>query len=261
MNFDLVLSGVGGQGVLSTAYVVDHAAVDAGLHVKQPEVHGMAQRGGAVSAQVRLSSTPVLSDLISDGGASAILSVEPMEALRYTKLLRSDGWVITDVTPFKNIADYPDLTRLFDVLFSLPNLVALDATRLAAKAGVVKAQNMVVLGGAVSHLPLAPALLEKHLVGLFAPRGERVVQANLKAFKLGTVASAFASALRSRQVPSALAARVVSRLDFDETPVPDAVADAWAARLARTDGAACASRLFASRDLLSVDAHVPSRLV
>lgn len=103
MNFDLVLCGVGGQGVLTTAYVVDHAATDAGLHFKQPEVHGMAQRGGAVSAQVRLSDKPVSSDLISQGSAGAVLSVEPLESLRYMALLAADGWIITDVTPLKNI--------------------------------------------------------------------------------------------------------------------------------------------------------------
>lgn len=82
MNFDLVIAGVGGQGVLTIAAVLDRAANEAGLYVKQSEVHGMAQRGGAVSAFVRMSDQPVASDLIGHGHASLLLSIEPLEALR-----------------------------------------------------------------------------------------------------------------------------------------------------------------------------------
>lgn len=260
MNFDLVLCGVGGQGVLSTAYVVDHAAVDAGLHFKQPEVHGMAQRGGAVSAQVRLADAPVESDLISDGTAQAILSVEPMEGLRYLKLLRGDGWLITDVTPLKNIAEYPDLERLFHVLFTVPHVIAVDATRLAAKAGAMKAQNMVVLGAAARFLPVPIELLERHITGLFQAKGERLVTANLKAFRMGVAAAAFGAALVQRGVPRPLVARTLARLDFSPTPVDEKVVAAWADRLAGVDGAAVAQRVFGSRDLLPVDAMTASTL-
>ncbi len=253
MNFDLVLCGVGGQGVLSTAYVVDHAAVEAGLHFKQPEVHGMAQRGGAVSAQVRLSDGPVSSDLISDGAAGAILSVEPMEGLRYLKQLRPDGWLVTDVTPLKNITEYPDLERLFHVLFSVPHVIAVDATKLAAKAGAMKAQNMVVLGAAARFLPVPLALLERHITALFQPKGERVVTANLKAFRMGVAASAFGAALVARGVPRPLVARALARLDFQPVEVDELVVKAWADRLAGVDGAAVAQRVFASRELLPVD--------
>ena len=128
MNFDLVLAGVGGQGVLSIAWVLDHAAHAAGWQLKQSEVHGMAQRGGAVSAFVRLSDAPVASDLIAAGSAALIASVEPLEALRYTGLLRTDGTVVTDVTPMVNIDNYPDHAALYEVLFSVPNIVAVDAT-------------------------------------------------------------------------------------------------------------------------------------
>jgi indolepyruvate ferredoxin oxidoreductase beta subunit len=255
MNFDVVLCGVGGQGVLSTAHVIDHAAVDTGLYFKQPEVHGMAQRGGAVSAQVRISDTPVASDLISEGEASLIISVEPMESLRYVKLLRTDGWIVTDVTPLENISDYPDHKKLYEVLFSIPHLLAIDATRLAVKAGAIKAQNIVVLGAAASHLPLPVATLEKHISALFAPKGERVVAANLKAFRMGIAASNFSAALSERGVKAAVVARVVARLDFAATPVMDAVATAWAERLLKPDGADVAARVFASRDLLPIDAQ------
>src|SRR5271165_2608119 len=204
MRCDLVLCGVGGQGVLTTAYVLTHAAVESGVHFKQPEVHGMAQRGGAVSAQVRMADAPVSSDLISEGGASLILSLEPMEGLRYLRLLRPDGWIVTDVTPLRNITDYPDLTQLYQALFRLPRLVAVDASRLAAQAGVMKAQNIVVLGAAASHLPLSVPALEKYISALFAPKGERVEKANLKAFRMGMAAAGFAAALSQRGVKPAL---------------------------------------------------------
>jgi indolepyruvate ferredoxin oxidoreductase, beta subunit len=255
VNCDVVLCGVGGQGVLSTAYLIDHSAVDAGLYFKQPEVHGMAQRGGAVSAQVRISDAPVASDLISEGEASLIISVEPMESLRYAKLLSTDGWVVTDVTPLQNIGDYPDLRKLYEVLFNLPHLLVVDATRLAAKAGAMKAQNVVVLGAAASHLPLAAAALERHIAGLFAPKGERVVAANLRAFRMGTVASGFSAALVQRGVQLAIVARVVARLDFAATPVPDGVVKAWADRLVKPDGPDVAARVFGASELWPIEAH------
>lgn len=260
MNFDLVLAGVGGQGVLSMAYVIDHAGVDAGFQLKQPEVHGMAQRGGAISAYVRLSHEQVLSDIIPAGTAKAVLSVEPLEALRYTKLLAPDGWVVTDVTPLINMAGYPNPAALFEVLFQLPHLVAVDATKLALKAGAMKAQNMVVVGAASSHLPVPVELLEKHVAGLFAPKGERLVKANVAAFRMGRAAGAMTEALVQRGVPRPLAARVVPRLDFGPAPVPDAVVAAWAERLGQGDGAKVAARLFASRDVLPLDAAVPATL-
>jgi indolepyruvate ferredoxin oxidoreductase beta subunit len=155
MNFDLVIAGVGGQGVLTIAAVLDRAAHEAGLYVKQSEVHGMAQRGGAVSAFVRMSDQPINSDLIAKGHASLLLSIEPLEALRYTQLLKPDGWIVSDITPMLNVSNYPPMDEVYRVLFSAPRLVALDATRLAQKAGTIKAQNVVALGAAAMHLPLA----------------------------------------------------------------------------------------------------------
>lgn len=260
MKLDLVLCGVGGQGVLSTAYVIDHAAVDAGLHFKQPEIHGMSQRGGAVSAQVRIADRPIASDLISTGGADAILSVEPMESLRYLNLLSKTGWIFTDVTPLKNMAEYPDVGRLYEVLFGVPHVVAVNATKLAAKAGAVKAQNMVVLGAAASILPFPLEALEKHVRALFLPKGEHVVTSNLKAFRMGVAASGFARALNERGVPPPVTARVVSRLDFDATPVAAEVSEAWGRRLLASDGAAIAARVLAARDVLPLDPQVPAQL-
>lgn len=253
MNFDLVVAGVGGQGVLSIAWVLDHAARGAGWHLKQSEVHGMAQRGGAVSAFVRMSSRPVASDLVAAGTASLIVSVEPLEALRYAGLLRPDGAVVTDITPMVNIDNYPDFGALCDVLFAVPDLVAVDATRLAQAAGTAKAQNTVVLGAAAPLLPLKVEDIEAQLHALFVPKGDRIVQANLRAFRMGCAASCFVRALRSAGVPTARAARVSSRLGFrPDTVEPDLVA-AWAARLLGAQGEEAAAAVFSAQALVPVD--------
>lgn len=252
MNFDLVLAGVGGQGVLSLAWVLDHAAHRAGWSLKQSEVHGMAQRGGAVSAFVRIASRPVASDLIAAGDASLIVSVEPLEALRYTGLLRPDGAVVTDITPMVNIDNYPDFGALCKVLFSVPNLVAVDATRMAQAAGAVKAQNTVVLGAAAPLLPLSAADIEFQLEALFAPKGDRIVQANLRAFRMGCAASAFVKSLREAGVPIDRVARVSSRLAFGPEAVDAELVAAWVTRLRGTTGEAAASQIFTAAALLPV---------
>lgn len=254
MNFDLVLAGVGGQGVLSIAWVLDHAAHAAGLQLKQSEVHGMAQRGGAVSAFVRLSDVPVASDLIAAGAASLIAAVEPLEALRYTGLLRVDGTLVTDVTPMVNIDNYPDHQAMFEVLFAAPNLIAVDATRLAQVAGTVKAQNTVVLGAAAPLLPLPIATIEAQLHALFEPKGERIVHANLRAFRKGVAATGFVQALRAAGVPAARVARVSARLGFAPHAVDAGLVAAWAEKLLGPHGEATAAQVFAAPRLVPLDA-------
>ena len=253
MNYDLVICGVGGQGVLSIAWVVDHAAVGAGFHLKQPEVHGMAQRGGAVSAFVRISDAPIASDLIADGTARLVLSVAPMESLRYVPMLRPDGWIVTDVTPLVNVANYPDAGALFDVLFAVPRLIAVNANHLAHKAGTVKAHNMVMLGAAASLLPLPAAAIETHVAALFADKGARIVAANLDAFRMGDAASRFTAALLAGGVAPGIAARVAARLDFAARPVPGPLVAAWIDRLRAPDAGADAARIFAAGEMLPLD--------
>jgi len=253
MNYDLVICGVGGQGVLSIAWVIDQAAVEAGYHIKQPEVHGMAQRGGAVSALVRIADEPIASDLVADGTARMVLSVEPLESLRYATMLRPDGWIVTDVTPLKNVANYPDTSRLFDVLFSAPRLIAVDAAALARKAGMVKANNMVMLGAAASLLPLPAQLIEKHLRALFAAKGERIAHANLQAFRMGDAAGRFATALIAGGVAAGVVARVAARLDFEPRPVAEPLAAQWLQRLRAPDADVVAARLFDAGETLALE--------
>jgi len=258
MNYDLVLCGVGGQGVLSIAWVIDHAAVEAGFHLKQPEVHGMAQRGGAVSAFVRMADVPIASDLIPDGSADMVLSLEPMESLRYLRLLRPDGWIVTDITPLRNVAAYPALDALFDVLFAAPRVLAVDAARVAHRAGAIKAHNMVMLGAAASRLPVSTLLLEKHLGALFAGKGQRIVAANIASFRMGDAAGRFSAALVAGGVAQDVAARAVTCLDLAPGPVPDDLVAAWIERLRAPEGRQIAMRMFASREPVGAGAVATS---
>jgi len=189
MKQDIILAGVGGQGILSIAYVIDNAALADGLFFKQAEVHGMAQRGGAVQSHMRLSDGTIWSDLIPKGGADMVLSVEPLEALRYLDYLRPDGIVVTSSTPFRNIPDYPEVDKVLEAIRKAPRSVIVDSENLAKEAGTVKAQNIVLLGAASSFLILKEASLVGTIEALFRGRGTPVLEANLKAFALGQKAA------------------------------------------------------------------------
>jgi indolepyruvate ferredoxin oxidoreductase beta subunit len=189
MKQDIILAGVGGQGILSIAYVIDNAALADGLFFKQAEVHGMAQRGGAVQSHMRLSDGTIWSDLIPKGEADMILSVEPLEALRYLDYLRPAGIVVTSSTPFRNIPDYPEIDKVLEALHKAPRSVVVDSEKLAKEAGTVKAQNVVLLGAAASFLIVKEESLLGTIETLFRDRGPSVLEANLKAFALGKKAA------------------------------------------------------------------------
>jgi len=189
MKQDIILAGVGGQGILSIAFVIDNAALAEGLQFKQAEVHGMAQRGGAVQSHLRLSNERIWSDLIPKGEADMILSVEPLEALRYFDYLSPDGIVVTSSTPYKNIPDYPDLDQLLAAVRKARRSVVVDSEKVAKEAGTSKAQNIVMLGAASPFLALKEESLRSLIQALFKPRGPAMVEANLKAFELGRKAA------------------------------------------------------------------------
>jgi indolepyruvate ferredoxin oxidoreductase beta subunit len=138
MKRDIILSGVGGQGILSIANVIGLAAIEAGLFIKQAEVHGMSQRGGDVQSNLRISDKEIASDLIPMGQCDMILSVEPMESLRYLPMLASNGWLITNNKPFVNIPNYPDMKDVLKEIESIPNHIAIDADQIAKEMGSVR---------------------------------------------------------------------------------------------------------------------------
>ena len=156
MKTDIILAGVGGQGILSIAAALGSAALTNNLYMKQAETHGMSQRGGDVQSFMRISDRPIYSDLIAKGRADIILSVEPMEALRYLPYLREGGFVVTNSTPFINIPNYPEVEKVMSTLKSLPHQVIIDADTIAKEsAGNVRASNFVMLGAASPFLPAA----------------------------------------------------------------------------------------------------------
>jgi len=188
MKKDIILAGVGGQGILSIAAVIGYAAVQSGLYLKQAEVHGMSQRGGDVQSNLRLSDKPIASDLIPLGKADIILSVEPMESLRYLPWLSEKGWLITSTQPFNNIPDYPEMDDLMQEIEKLPYHIALDAESLAREAGSLKVANIVMLGAASPFLDLDYDHLKQAIIFLFGKKGEEIVALNMKALEAGRVA-------------------------------------------------------------------------
>ena len=185
MKTDIILCGVGGQGILSIATVIGEAAMNENLYIKQAEVHGMSQRGGDVQSNLRISSSPIHSDLIARGSADVVISMEPMEALRYLPYLSEDGWIITSSVPFVNIPNYPDIEVIRGELNRLPNVIALDIEALARDGGVPRSANIILLGAAQKALGIEYAKLEEAIRRVFARKGEAVVEANIKALAIG----------------------------------------------------------------------------
>lgn len=186
MKQDIILSGVGGQGILSIATIIGEAATQAGLNLKQAEVHGMSQRGGDVQSNLRLSDGQISSDLIATGTADMILSLEPMEALRYLPYLNKDGWIITSSSPFKNIPNYPDDEALMGELKALPHVVMIDVEGLAREHQMPKCANVILLGAAARFLGiLSVDELRDSIARVFASKGDAVVEMNKRAFDIG----------------------------------------------------------------------------
>jgi indolepyruvate ferredoxin oxidoreductase, beta subunit len=185
MKTDIILAGVGGQGILSIAAIVGTAAVEKGLYLKQSETHGMSQRGGAVVSHLRIADYPVASDLIPQGSANVILSVEPMESLRYLPFLSPEGWLVSNSTTFNNISDYPEFVLIEQEIKKLPHSVLLDADRIARELGHPRGSNMVMLGAASPFLQLTADEIIKGIELVFRRKGAEMVNANIKAFQAG----------------------------------------------------------------------------
>jgi indolepyruvate ferredoxin oxidoreductase beta subunit len=185
MKQDIILAGVGGQGILSIAFVLDIAALREGLQFKQAEVHGMAQRGGAVQSHLRLADDKIYSDLIPRGQADIILGVEPLETIRYLDYLHPQGIIVSSRNPYINIPDYPPLEKILATISQFPRVKLIDSLSLARQAGSLLTQNMVLLGAASPYLIIGEIHLKEAINQLFAAKGEGIVAMNIKAFELG----------------------------------------------------------------------------
>jgi len=182
---DIILCGVGGQGILSIATIIGEAALNENLYIKQAEVHGMSQRGGDVQSNLRISSDPIYSDLIGKGQADVIISMEPMEALRYLPFLNENGWIITSSTPFVNIPNYPEMDVIKADLAKVKNVIVIDIEQLAKDNGVPRSANVILLGAAQKALGIEYDKLEAAIRRVFGRKGEAIVDANIKALAIG----------------------------------------------------------------------------
>ena len=248
MKYDIVLGGVGGQGILSIAFVIDNSAMKQGLRFKQSEVHGMAQRGGAVSSHLRVSDQEIFSDLVGMGQADMLLSVEPMEALRYKDFLAPGGVVVSSTHPEKNIPDYPDVAALLAALEGFARRVLFNGGKIAREAGSPRAQNMVAVGAASPLLPLEDAVMEGFIDVLFGKKGEKLVRVNLNAFRYGRANGQFFTRGLEAGIPSAELLLVMDHL-ASESLSPDA-APLWAAALAGAHGPVLLEALRAAPKLI-----------
>jgi indolepyruvate ferredoxin oxidoreductase beta subunit len=185
MKTDIILAGVGGQGILSIAATIGMSALHNNLHLKQAEVHGMSQRGGAVQSNMRISDKPIASDLIPMGGADIILSVEPMESLRYLPYLKKDGWLVTNTTPFININNYPEVEEIIAEIKKQKKFIALDADTIASEFGSKRSSNIVMLGAATPFFDISFESFEEGIRQIFGRKGEDIVNVNLQALRAG----------------------------------------------------------------------------
>ena len=185
MKTDIVLAGVGGQGILSVATILGVAALKEGLNIKQAEVHGMSQRGGDVQSTLRISSSPIHSDLIPSGKADLIVSLEPMEALRYLPFLSSEGWIVTSSAPFINIPNYPDTEVIEKEFNKVGNVISFDMEAMAKEVASPRSSNMVLLGAASHFIDITSGKIEDAIRKVFSSKGEAIVESNLKAYRCG----------------------------------------------------------------------------
>ncbi len=185
MKFDIILCGVGGQGVLSLAAIIAKASLENNLKVRQSEVHGMSQRGGDVLANLRISDEEIQGDLIPKGEADLVIAMEPMESLRYLDYMNENTKLISEKEQFNNISNYPDLEKIYNKINSLKHSKLIEAKNIAKEVATIRSANMVLIGAAANFIPLENESLKKAIIDIFSRKGEAIVEANLKAFDAG----------------------------------------------------------------------------
>jgi indolepyruvate ferredoxin oxidoreductase beta subunit len=185
MKKDIILAGVGGQGILSIAAVIGMAALNSGLQLKQAEVHGMSQRGGDVHSNLRIADHEIFSDLIPFGNADLIISVEPMESLRYLPWLSKSGWLISNNVPHVNFPNYPEMESVYSAIGEVGQHVLINADQVAKDLGMPRSANMVILGAASPWLGISYEELEAAVKNIFSSKGADIISSNLRALASG----------------------------------------------------------------------------
>ena len=260
METNIILAGVGGQGIVSISFVIDMAALKLGYSFKQAEVHGMSQRGGAVSSHLRVSDKPIHSDLVPRGRGTIVLSVEPLESLRHVDYLSPSGVVVASTDPYVNIDNYGSVDAILEAIAALQSHVLVPSERLARQAGTAKAQNMVMLGAASPYLGLSDESLEYGITEAFARKGERVQNINIAAFRSGRAAGKAYLAMLKSGVKSENARALIGRL-VDGTLYEDAV-DPWKAVFEGVNARAVIALLSSKTPgLVAGTAVVPNRVL
>ncbi|NTU59436.1 MAG: indolepyruvate oxidoreductase subunit beta [Deltaproteobacteria bacterium] len=190
-TINILLSGVGGQGVILASKILSEAALVEGLDIKQSEVHGMSQRGGSVVSHVRIGDA-VHSPLVPEGQCDLLAGFEPLEALRFAHWVRPEGLIVYSVdrinpsTVSAGFAQYP--ADLEEQLKAFPcKKVAVPAGDLAEKAGNRKSANVVLVGALAGHLSFSDETWQKAVSASVPPK---LLKLNLEAFELGRKAGA-----------------------------------------------------------------------
>ena len=184
----IVLTGVGGHGVITAANILGKAAINAGVNVFVSEVHGMAQRGGSVNCAIRMGD--VSGPLVASGAADAIIGTEPVETLRCVHYSNKKTKIITDITPLIPFTvsigseKYPDINQIFKEIEKYGKLYKIDAVKIAKDAGNLIVKNIVMLG-ALSALDILPFKKEILLQTILENVPNKYKDMNKKAFENG----------------------------------------------------------------------------
>jgi indolepyruvate ferredoxin oxidoreductase beta subunit len=181
----IIVAGVGGQGALTLAQLILGAAWKSKYHVLQSEVHGMSQRGGAVNAHILFDIVPVTSPVVMEGDAEFLISMEPLEALRYLPFMSKTGIMIVSAHPFKNMDNYPDVELILNELKSIDGVTLIDTEKYSKELDYKNAGNMILLGSLSNHLPFEDSIWEKIISERFNDKGTKVIEQNIRAFNFG----------------------------------------------------------------------------
>lgn len=185
-KFDLLITGVGGQGAILASDIIGKAAVTAGLSIRAAETHGMAQRGGSVVNHIRIGQT--YGSMIPKKGADLMLALEPMEAVRYLDFLKDGGIIIVNTQPVVPVtvtsgqAKYPEVSDILDALSEKYIVKAFNADELAFEAGSRLAMNVVMVGAVSGYLPIPKETLIESVKALVP---QKTIEVNLRAFEAG----------------------------------------------------------------------------